>query len=58
MQVRKEYQQWIECIRMYRAIIELQNPGVVDDFDEIAADCQTYFTQTNEGLLFDAQLAK
>ena len=58
MNVRKLQQEWIECIRLFRAIIELQNPGVIDDFDEVAADCQTFFTQTNESLLFDAQLAK
>ena len=56
-EVRKKAQDWIESIRLWRAIIEIQHPSVLDDQDEIAAECQTMFSEMNENILFDAQLS-
>lgn len=55
-EVRRKAQAWIETIRLLRAVIEIQHASVIDDFDEIAAECQTMFSEFNENILFDAQL--
>jgi hypothetical protein len=56
-EVRRKAQEWIESIRLLRAVIEIQHPSVLDDFDEIAGECQTMFSEFNENILFDAQLS-
>jgi hypothetical protein len=40
-----------------RNLLELKRPDVLEAFDEVAADCQSYHTELSEGALFDAQLS-
>ena len=56
--VRSASQEFIEAIRLMRAVLELQNPSVLDDFDEVATDCHKLHTEINEHVLFDAQLVR
>ena len=55
--IRNLSQAWIESIRYMRAILELQKPHLLDDFDEVAVDCQNYHNDVSESAMFDAQLA-
>lgn len=58
MAVRSRCQAFIEAIRLMRAVLELQNASVLEDFDEVASDCQTYHTEVNQDVLFAAQSNK
>lgn len=57
-EIRNLSQAWIEAIRFMRALIELQKPHLLEDFDEIAGDCQTYHNDVSESAMFDAQLSR
>lgn len=57
-EIRNLSQSWIESIRFMRALIELQKPHLLEDFDEIAGDCQTYHNDVSESAMFDAQLSR
>lgn len=56
--LRIRSQEWIEAIRGMRNLLELKRPDVLETFDEVAADCQSYHTELSEGALFDAQLSR
>lgn len=56
--IRAVAHDWIESIRLFRAILEIERPNTLEDFDEVAVDCQAYQNEIAEGALFDSQLYK
>lgn len=40
-----------------RNLLELKRPDVLEAFDEVAADCQTWHTELSADALSDAQLS-
>lgn len=46
----------IEATRIFRTILEMKMPNVLEDFDEIATDIQAKYDEDREAMLFDAQL--
>ena len=51
--LRSKTQDWIESVRLMQAVVEIVSPAVMDDLDDIIADCLKYYKTTNEMALLD-----
>lgn len=46
----------IDATRIFRTMLEMKMPNVLEDFDEVATDIQAKYDEDRESMLFDAQL--